>query len=65
MKNIPNEKRCAAKIWQSPNGTLKTTHVGNLEMMFPAFSKSKLFSIRPDIVIVDTSDKEPMFDLMF
>ena len=33
-------------------------------MMFPAFSKSKIFSIDPDIVIIGKSDKEPMFDLI-
>ena len=32
--------------------------------MFPAFSKSKIFSIRPDIVIFGESDEEPMFDLI-
>ena len=64
MDNIPNEKRYAAETWQTPNGTFKTTHVGNLEMMFPAFSKSKTFLIRPDIVNVDGSDEEPMFDLI-
>ena len=56
MKNIPTQKRYAAENWQTSNGTFKTTHVGNLEMMFPAFSKSKIFSIRPDIVIVDESE---------
>ena len=29
--------------------------------MFPAFSKSKIFSLRQDTVIID---KEPMFDLI-
>ena len=60
MKNIPTQKRYAAKNWQTSNGTFKTTHVGNLEMMFPAFSKSKIFSIRPDIVIVGESDEKPI-----
>ena len=64
MKNIPNQKRYAAKTWQTSNGTFKTTHVGNLEMMFPAFSKSKIFSIRSDIVIIDKSGEEPMFNLI-
>ena len=54
MKNIPNEKRYAAKTWQISDGTFKTTHVGgNLEMAFPACSKSKIFLIRPDIVIIN------------
>ena len=49
------------KTWQTSNGTFKTTRVGNLEMMFPALFKSKIFFMRPDIILVDESDKEPMF----
>ena len=64
MTNIPNEKRYGAETWQTPNGKIKTTHVGNLEMMFPAFSKSKIFAMRPDTVIVDKSDEEPMLNLI-
>jgi hypothetical protein len=64
LKNIPHEKRYAAETWQTSNGTFTTTLVGNLEMMFPAFSKSKIFAIRPDIVIIDEKDGEPMFDLI-
>ena len=61
LKNIQNEKRCAGKSWQTSNGTFKTTHLSNLELMFSAFTKFKIFSVRPDIVIID---KEPMFDLI-
>ena len=64
MKNIPNQKRYIAETWQTSNGTFKTTHVGNLEMMFPEFLMSKIFAIRPDIGIVDETDGEPMFDLI-
>ena len=61
MKNIPYEKRYAANTWQTSNEIFKPTRVGNLELVFPAFSKSKIFSVRPDIVIVD---KEPIIDLI-
>ena len=61
MKNIPNEKRHAAKTWQTSNGTFKATHVGNLYLTFPAFSESKIVSVRPDIVIID---KKIRFDLI-
>ena len=64
MKKIPSKKRYTAKTWQTLNETFKTTHVGNLEIIFPAFSKSKIFVICPDIVIVDKSDTEPVFDLI-
>ena len=33
-------------------------------MMFPAFYKSKIFAISSDIVILDKSDGEPIFDLI-
>ena len=59
LKNIPNETKYAAKTWKTSNGTFKKTHSGNLELMFPAFYKTKLFSVCLDIVIVD---KEPMVD---
>ena len=49
----PNKKSYAAKTWQTSTGAFKATHAGNLEMMFPAFSKSKIFAICPDIVIID------------
>ena len=61
MKNIPTEKRYAAETWQTSNGTFKTTHVGNLELIFSAFSKSTIFSVCLDVVIVD---KESTFDLI-
>ena len=48
MKNIPYEKRYTANTWQTPNGNFKTTHVGNSEMIFSAFSKSKISTICPD-----------------
>ena len=51
-KNIPNQKRYAAENWQTSNGTFETTHMGNSELMFPAFSKVKIFSVCPDIVIL-------------
>ena len=32
--------------------------------MFPAFAKSKIFSISPNILIIDKSNKKHMFDLI-
>ena len=63
LKNIPYEKRYAAKKWQTSTGTFKTTHVGNLDIMFPAFSRSKIFSIQADIVIVP-ENVDPLFNLI-
>ena len=53
-----------AKTWHTSNGTINTTHVGNLEMMYPIFSKSNSFAIHPDIVTTDKSYGEPMLNLM-
>ena len=64
LNNIPNEKKNPAETWQTSNGTFTTTYLDNLEIMCPAFSKSKISSVHPDIFIVDESDGEPMFDLI-
>ena len=37
--------------------------MGNLELMFPAFSRSKVFTVQADIVIVPESE-DPMFNLI-
>ena len=64
LKNIPYEKRYAAEKWQTSTGTFKTTLVGNLDIMFPAFSRSKIFSVQADIVIVPESNRDPLFNLI-
>ena len=64
LKNIPHKKRYAPETWETSNGTFKTTKVGELELIFPEFSRSKLFSLSPDVVELQTYDEEPMFDLI-
>ena len=64
LYKIVYEKRYAAKTWQTSDEIFKTTHVGNLDMMFRAFSRSKIFSICADIGIVDRLYGEPVFDLI-
>ena len=64
LKHIQHDERMEPETWQSSTGTFKTTHVGNLEVMFPAFSRSKIFKIKPDIVIIDDNDEGPMFELI-
>ena len=38
--------------------------VGNLDLKFPEFSKSKLFKIRPGIVDVPKEMNKPVYDLI-
>ena len=64
LKNIPHKKRYSPEKWETSNGTFKTTKVGSLELIFPDFSRSKIFSLSPNVVELQTYDKEPMFDLI-
>ena len=64
LKNIPHVKRYAPSKWETSNGTFKTTKVGNLELLFPDFSRSKFFSVSPDIAELQDDDDEPMFNLI-
>jgi hypothetical protein len=52
---MPHEKRYIADAWQNVDGTVMTTYVINLELMFPV-SKSEPFSVYPDIVLVYKSN---------
>ena len=63
LKNIQHESRYSPMKWTTSNGTFATTKVGNLDLIFPEFSGSKRFSLRPDIQVVP-EDEEPMFDLI-
>ena len=49
---------------QTSNGLFKTTYVGNLELMFPELSTTKISSVCLDMVIVGNSDEEYLFDLI-
>ena len=57
LKNIPHKKRYVPEIWETSNGTFKTTKVGELELTFPEFSRSKLSSLSPDVVELQTYDE--------
>ena len=63
-KNIPWKERIAPQKWRTSNGTFKTTKVGVLELTFPEFSDSKLFSVRPDIVNVPAEQNKPVYDMI-
>ena len=63
-KHIPWKERIAPQKWRTSNGTFKTTKVGVLELTFPEFSESKLFSIRPDIVDISASESKPVYNMI-
>ena len=65
LKNIPHKNRHAPERYETSNGTFKTTKVGRVDVLFPEFSSSKIFSLTPDIIeIEDENAREPMFDLI-
>ena len=63
LKNIRHENRFSPMKWTTSNGAFTTTKVGILDLVFPEFSGSKRFSLRPDIQVIP-EDEEPMFDLI-
>ena len=63
-KRIPWKERFAPQKWRTSNGTFKTTKVGVLELLFPEFSGSKLFSVRPDIVDIPANENKPVYDMI-
>ena len=63
-ERIPQKERFSPQKWKTSNGTFKTTKVGNLEMKFPSFSESKLFTLKPDIVDVPVEMNKPVYDLI-
>ena len=63
LKDIRHADRFRPCKWQTSNGAFTTTKVGSLDLTFPEFSRSKRFSLRPDIQVIPESE-EPVFDLI-
>ena len=57
-------RRNAAQKWRTSNGTFETNKVGNLNMIFPNFSESKIASLKPDIFEISESAPKPAYDLI-
>ena len=51
-KSINPIKRTHPIVWGTSNGDFETTKVGNDNMKFTEFSRNKIFSVEPDIVIL-------------
>ena len=61
---IPQKERYSPCTWNTSNGTFKTQKVGDFELLFPKFSKSKLVKVKPDIVQMPASMKPPVYDMI-
>ena len=61
---IPVKERFAPCKWRTSNGTFKTTKVGNFELLLPKFSKSRLVTMKPDIVDMPADTSPPVYDLI-
>ena len=57
LKQIPQVKKNVANEWSTSTGKFVTKYIGVLEFMFTAFSRSKVFSVNCDIVIVPKGKK--------
>ena len=63
-ENVPFKERFRPQKWGTLNGTFRTTKVGNLDMIFPEFSESKIMHLKPDIVDIPEKDTKPAYDLI-
>ncbi len=62
-KYIHMVKRVTPRTWGTSNGTLTTRQVGDIEIAFVDYSKSKRVWLRPDIVEYDPGESIPLYDL--
>ena len=56
LKDIRSEDRFRPCRWETSNGAFTTTKVGSLDLIFPDFSRSQRFSLRPDIQVVPVGE---------
>ena len=51
-------------MWHRSNGDFATFDTGEVELIFPEFSSSKLAQFEPDIIYIDGNFREPQYDLI-
>ena len=57
-------KRTHPLVWGTSNGDFKTTQTGNVDIKFTEFSRNKIFSVKPDIIVLDKNAPNPDFDMI-
>jgi hypothetical protein len=57
-------KRVTPRTWGTSNGTFATKQVGDIEIAFVDYSKSKRVRLRPDIVEYGPDKSVPLYDLI-
>ena len=57
-------KRATPCTWGTSNGAFTTKQVGDIEIAFVDYSKSKRIRLRPDIVEYGPSESIPLYDLI-
>jgi hypothetical protein len=58
-------KRITPRSWGNSNGTFITKQVGDIEIAFVDYSKSKRIQLRPDIVEYTLGESVPIYDLIY
>ena len=58
------KKRISYQKWRTSNVTFMTRSVGNLDLKFPEFSKSKMTSFQANVVEVPKTAAAPICDLI-
>jgi hypothetical protein len=57
-------KRVTPRTWGTSNGTFATKQVGDIDIAFVDYSKSKRVRLRPDIVEYSPGESVPLYDLI-
>ena len=63
-RRIPYSTRKIPQNWRTFSGYFNTDRVADFELVFPEYSHSKRFKTTPDIVYLDESDPNPLYDLI-
>ena len=56
-------RRSYPSTWNTSNGTFHTSEVAKMDLLFPEFSQSRIFSCQADVKIVSVNDN-PTYDLI-
>ena len=63
-KGVPYTRRVTPQLWHTSMGNFKTEKLGEFELEFPEYSRSKRVALQPDIVEFDSDEYTPQFDLI-